>query len=89
MFAEMPMTPTIPTITDAHYVSQHKIEALFSNGIKKLIDFSPIISGNQGICRKLLDLEYFKRFTLDPFTIDWNNEIGFAPEYLYEKGTEC
>ena len=24
-------------------------------------------------------------FRLDPFTVDWNDEIGFAPEYLYEK----
>ena len=23
-------------------------------------------------------------FTLDPYTVDWNNEIGFAPEFLYE-----
>ena len=36
---------------------------------------------------KLKDLDYFKAFTIDPFTIDWNNEIGFAPEYLYEIGT--
>ena len=26
------------------------------------------------------------KFTLDPFTVDWNNEIGFAPQYLYERG---
>lgn len=26
-------------------------------------------------------------YSLDPFTIDWNNEIGFAPEFLYENGT--
>ena len=31
--------------------------------------------------------DYFRSFTLDPFTVDWNNEIGFAPEYLYEIGT--
>ena len=28
----------------------------------------------------------FRNFTLDPFTVDWNNEIGFAPESLYERG---
>ena len=33
-----------------------------------------------------LFLDYFKSFKLDPFSVDWNNEIGFAPEYLYEKG---
>ena len=28
----------------------------------------------------------FKSFRLDPFTVDWNDEIGFAPERLYELG---
>jgi hypothetical protein len=36
----------------------------------------------------LQDIDYFKAFTLDPFTIDWNDEIGFAPEYLYERGVQ-
>ena len=40
----------------------------------------------KGICRKLQDLDYFKSFRLDPFTVDWNDEIGFAPRYLYERG---
>jgi len=31
-------------------------------------------------------LDYFKSFRLDPFTVDWNDEIGFAPRYLYERG---
>lgn len=28
----------------------------------------------------------FKNFKLDGSTVDWNNEIGFAPEYLYKHG---
>ena len=40
----------------------------------------------KGICRKLQDLDYFKSLRLDPFTVDWNDEIGFAPQYLYERG---
>jgi len=31
-------------------------------------------------------LNYFRNFTFDSFTIDGNNEIGFAPKYLYEIG---
>ena len=42
----------------------------------------------KGICCKLSDMTYFKNFTLDPFSIDWNNEIGFAPEYLLAQGIE-
>lgn len=49
-----------------------------------MFDFSPLLT--KGICHKLGDLEYFRNFSFDPFTIDWNNEIGFAPEYLYDNG---
>ena len=63
----------------------NKINLKGEHGVEKLFDFSGELT--KGICRKLKDLDYFKRFTIDPFTIDWNNEIGFAPEYLYEHGT--
>ena len=26
-------------------------------------------------------------YVFDPFSVDWSNEIGFAPECLYEIGT--
>lgn len=74
----------ILTVQKAEYVQGYTLRILFSNGVEKLFDFSGELS--KGICRKLQDLNYFKRFTIDPFTIDWNNEIGFAPEYLYENG---
>ena len=77
-------TNEILTVTNAENVSGYTLRIRFSDGVEKLFDFSGELS--KGICRKLRDLEYFKRFTLDPFTIDWNNEIGFAPEYLYENG---
>ena len=77
-------TNEILTVTNAEYVSGYTLRIRFSDGVEKLFNFSGELS--KGICRKLRDLEYFKRFTLDPFTIDWNNEIGFAPEYLYENG---
>ena len=72
------------TGTKAEYVKDYILRIRFSNGVEKLFDFSGELT--KGICKKLKDLDYFKQFTLDPFTIDWNNEIGFAPEYLYENG---
>ena len=56
----------------------------FNDGCIKMCDFAPM--AQKGICTKLQNLDYFKSFKLDPFSVDWNNEIGFAPEYLYEKG---
>lgn len=80
-------TNDILTVTHAEYVGGYTLRIAFSNGAERLFDFSKEYS--TGICRKLQDMDYFKRFTLDPFTIDWNNEIGFAPEYLYEKGARA
>lgn len=57
----------------------------FSNGETRDVDFVPQMQ--KGICCKLQDMEYFRSFTLDPFTVDWHNEIGFAPEFLFEQGT--
>ena len=57
---------------------------LLMMGRLKMVDFWPL--AQKGICVKLQDLNYFRSFTLDPFTVDWSNEIGFAPEYLYEIG---
>ena len=76
----------ILSIEEADYVDAYKIKARFNTGESKIIDFSSIVNKGIGICHKLADLNYFRNFTLDPFTIDWNNEIGFAPEYLYEIG---
>ena len=74
------------TIDKAEYLDGYKIMATFNNGETKLLDFTSISNEAKGICVKLKDINYFKSFRLDPFTIDWNNEIGFAPEFLYEIG---
>ena len=79
------MTNPILKVTDAAYVRDHILRLSFNDGAVKLVDFWPL--AQQGICVKLPDLDYFRSFTLDPFTVDWSNEIGFAPEYLYEIGT--
>ncbi len=71
----------ILTVTAAVYVNDNTLRITFSNGEERLLDFTPLMQ--EGICRKLQDKDYFKSFTLDPFTIDWNNEVGFAPEFLY------
>lgn len=71
-------------VTDAKYVRDYVLALTFNTGEVKGFDFSTVY--DEGICTKLKDPAYFKRFTLDPFSVDWNNEIGFAPEFLYENG---
>ncbi len=83
----MNFTPSLK-IVSAEYLEDYKILVVFNNGAKKTIDFNAIVSEGRGITHKLRDLYYFRNFTLDPFSIDWNNEIGFAPEYLYRIGED-
>lgn len=75
----------ILAITAAEYIEDYKLRLTFNNGAVRIVDFIPLMQ--KGICKKLQDKDYFRSFKLDPFTVDWNNEIGFAPEYLYEIGT--
>lgn len=74
--------PLILKITDASYVKDYILRLTFNNGEVKLCDFLPL--AQKGICKKLQDKKYFLNFHLDPFTVDWNNEIGFAPEFLLQ-----
>ena len=71
-------------VVAAEYVRDYTLRLTFSTGEVRLVDFTPLMQ--KGICRKLLDIDYFKSFRLDPFTVDWNDEIGFASERLYELG---
>ena len=70
-------------IIKAEYVRDYILRLTFNNGEIGLMDFTPLM--DKGICQKLRDIDYFKSFTLDHFTVDWNNEIGFAPRFLYER----
>ena len=69
-------------VTNAVDVRDYILALTFNNGEVRNFDFATVY--DDGICTKLKDLAYFKNFTLDPFSVDWNNEIGFAPEFLYE-----
>ena len=74
----------ILTVLQADYVNDYTLIIHFSNGEKRAFDFSSLF--DRGICHKLKDEAYFKNYRIDPFTVDWNNEIAFAPEFLYEQG---
>lgn len=76
--------PVFMKVIAADYVKDYVLRLTFNDGIVKLVDFTPMMQ--KGVCRKLQNIDYFRSFTLDPFTVDWNNEIGFAPESLYERG---
>jgi hypothetical protein len=80
----MTTTNLLLKVTTAEYVRNYTLRLTFNTDEVLLVDITPLMQ--KGICRKLQDMDYFKSFRLDPFTVDWNDEIGFAPERLYELG---
>ncbi len=68
-------------VTDARYVAEYKVHVWFNVGTVAEIDLSGSLTGP--IFEPLLDMEYFKSFTLEGHTLAWPNGADFAPEYLH------
>ena len=73
-------------VTDVEYAGGYSLICSFSNGEKRKIDLTPILS--YPAFKELKDLNEFEKFGLDE-TIFWSNGADIAPEYLYENGITC
>jgi hypothetical protein len=73
-------------VTDATYVTAHKIKVRFENDEVRLVDLAPHLNGP--IFQPLKDPSYFKTFTVsqDIDTVTWPNDADFSPDFLYEIG---
>ena len=68
-------------ITNAKYLDGYKIRLTFNDGKVKIVDFEKLLWGE--VFEPLKDIDKFKKFRLNPFTIEWENGADFSPEYLY------
>ena len=75
-------------VKKAEYINGYKIKILFSDGVAKIVDFKPFLKNAKNLFIPLLDLEYFKKFTVDSTTISWPNEVDFCPDVLYDVGKQ-
>ena len=71
-------------VIKATYLDEYKILLAFNNGVKKTVDLKSKLNGE--VFEPLKELNYFRRFTIRFNTIEWNNGVDLAPEYLYEIG---
>ena len=73
------------SVTKAEYIKGYSIMLDFDNGQKGIVDLkSTIFNDHRKIFEPLKDIKFFKQFSLDSWTVVWENEIDLAPEYLYE-----
>jgi len=79
----------IVSIIKAEYIKDYSIMLNFDNGRKGLVNLkSTIFNDKRQIFKPLKNIEYFKRFTLGSWTLNWENELDLAPEYLYKLATK-
>ena len=72
----------LPVVTNAEYIDDFKIKFEFSNGVSKIVDCKQYLKGE--IFQPLKEINYFKKFFVDGWTIAWPNGADIAPETLYD-----
>ena len=74
------------SIQKAEYKGEYKISFVFSDGIKKSIDFSTFLkSARNPMTKKYLDKKLFKSFSVQFEDINWNDfEMCFPIWDLHE-----
>jgi hypothetical protein len=71
-------------VTKMEYKGEYKVYVEFNDGFKGIIDFKERLENDPGEwVRELLDPVLFKTVHLNLHTLCWDNEVDFAPEYLY------
>jgi hypothetical protein len=68
-------------VEQAEYVSDYQIRLTFSDGLTGTVDLKDEIWGE--VFEPLKDINYFKNFTQDRWTIGWDCGADFAPEFLH------
>lgn len=74
-------------VIDVDYIKDYELLVTFNDCIKKKVDLKPFLTGK--FFGELLDKNKFIQYGLTRNTIEWANGADFAPEFLYENGTQC
>ncbi len=71
-------------LVSATYLKDYKIELLFDDKKKQLIDFLSTLKSNP-VCKKYLDMSEFMKFKIEEGNLVWgkNWEMIFTVESLY------
>jgi hypothetical protein len=70
-------------VIHAIYDEAYKIKLSFNDGAIGIVDLEKEIYSP--VFEPLKDIEYFKNFALDTWTICWPNGADFSPEFLYDR----
>jgi hypothetical protein len=63
--------PEILEVSSAKYIEEYRIELLFNDGERRIVDLKDSFDGP--VFQPLKDLDFFKKFKIDFNTIEWPN----------------
>jgi uncharacterized protein YjbK len=69
-------------ITKASYLRDYQIEIEFNNHKKGVVDFKHHL--DKKIFEPLKEIDNFRNFKINSWTIEWDNGADFSPEFLLE-----
>ena len=75
-------------ITAMEYLGDYQLRLTFDNGVTKIVDLEDRLLGRGGLFASLRDKEYFAQvfLNLEVGTIEWPNQLDWAPDVLYQIG---
>lgn len=73
-------------VIKAQYLGEYKISLKFNDGSEGIVDLKNHLWGT--VFEPLNDQSQFAKFTLDNWTICWDNGADLAPEFLYDLATK-
>ena len=69
-------------VIEARYIRGYQVELTFNDGLKEVVDLGTHLKGP--VFTSLRDPELFAKFSLNRWTVEWENGADFAPEFLHE-----
>lgn len=69
-------------VSDAAYVDRYKIKLRFTDGLEGVVDLENELWGE--VFEPVNDVDYFRQFKRDRWTIGWDCGADFAPEFLHD-----
>jgi len=74
------------SVVNAELKNDYSVYVEFNDGKKGTIDFKKILENDhRAIIRELLNKDLFKTMKVNLHTLCWDNEVDFAPDYLYNQ----
>jgi hypothetical protein len=78
----------IHDVIGAKYVGDYRIEVVFDDGKRGVVDFSKYLKRG-GVFERFQDIDFFRSFSINDElgTLTWGGEVDVAPETLYAEAT--